>query len=52
MHGQIDSCRSQRLFDLFGEHSLGADLGEGNVGDLVSGGFDNFDFHFMATLAQ
>jgi hypothetical protein len=52
MHGEIDAAGGKRLFDFFGEHALGADHGEGNVGDLVAGGVDDFDFHFMAARAQ
>src|SRR5271166_5136899 len=52
VHREIYAALGQGLLDLFGEHALGADLGESDVGDLVSGGLDNFDLDFVAAFAQ
>ena len=55
MDGQIDAAGGEGFFDLFGENPLpplGADHGEGNVGDFVAGGVDDFDFNFVAARAQ
>ncbi len=52
MHGEIDFAGGERFFDFFGEHALGANHGEGDVGDLVAGGVDDLDLHFMPALAQ
>jgi hypothetical protein len=50
--GQIDGPGQQRLFDFLGEHALGADLGEGNIGDPVAGGLDDFNFDVMPALLE
>src|ERR1700750_726451 len=47
VYSQVDSPGRQRLFDLLGEHALGADFGEGNVGDLVAGGVDDLDLDLV-----
>ncbi len=52
MHGQINASRSQCLFNFFGEHPLGADHGERDIGNLVAGSVDNFDFHFVPSRTQ
>ena len=52
MHGEIDSAGGEGFFDFFGEHALGADLGERDVGDFVASGMDDFDFDFVAARAQ
>ena len=52
MYGEIDAAFEQRFFDLLGEHALGADLGEGDVENLVAGGLDDFQFDFVSALAQ
>jgi hypothetical protein len=52
MHCQINAARGQCFFNFFGEHSFGANFGEGNVGDFVAGGLDDFNFNFVATLAK
>ena len=52
MHGEIDASGGEGFFDFFGEHALGADHGEGDVGDFVAGGVDDFDFDFVAAGAQ
>ena len=52
MHRKIDAAFGQRFFNLFGEHALGADLGERDVGDLVAGGLDDLDLDFVSALAQ
>src|SRR6266704_2635060 len=50
--GQIDAAVSEGFFNLFGEHSFCADFGEGDVGDLVTSGVDNFDFYLMPIFAE
>ena len=45
---EIDAVFGQRFFNFLGEHALGADLGEGNIGNFVAGGLDDFDFDFVA----
>ena len=52
MHGQIHPPFGQCLFDLLGEHPLGADLGKGHVGDLVARGLDDLQLDLVPTLAQ
>src|SRR5580698_2405491 len=52
MHSQIDAALGQRFFDLLGEHSLGADFGQSDVGNLVARGLDDFDLDFVSLLAQ
>jgi len=52
VHGEVDAPGGESFFDLFGEHAFGADLGEGNVGDFVSGGVDDFDFHLVSAGAE
>src|SRR5579864_8675768 len=49
MNGEVDTPRGKGFFDFFGEHALRTNLGQGNVGDLVAGGMNNFDFNFVAT---
>ena len=52
MHGEIDAFGGQGLFDLLGEHALGANLGESDVGNFVARGVDDFDFNLMSAGAQ
>ena len=52
MHREIDAAFGQRVFDLLGEHALGADLGESDIGDLVAGGLDDLQLDLVAALAQ
>src|SRR4051812_21111685 len=52
MDGEIDFTRSKRFFDLLGEHALGADLRESNVGDPVARGLDDLYLHLVAARAQ
>src|SRR5580693_3219932 len=52
MYCKVDASLGQGLFDLLGEHALGANLGEGNIGDLVAGGLDDFQFDFVTPFAQ
>src|ERR1051326_6236687 len=49
---QIDAPGREGFFDFFGEHALGAYFGEGHVGDLVTGGMNNFNFDFVAAGAE
>src|ERR1700756_1940720 len=52
MYGEVDFAGREGLFDFLGEHALGADHGEGDVGDLVSGGVDTLDFNFVPASTQ
>ena len=52
VHGDVDATLGQRIFNLLGEHALGADLRQSDVGDLVAGGLDDLDFDFVSALAQ
>src|SRR5215475_14045196 len=52
MDGQIDFACGEGFFDFFGEHALRPDLGEGDVGDLVAGGVDDFDLDLVPTGTQ
>src|SRR5712671_1883891 len=57
MHRQIDTASGQRFLNLLGENSLaksalGADLAQGNIGDLVAGGVNDFDFDVVTPGAQ
>jgi hypothetical protein len=52
MHRQIDGLRQQRIFNLPGEHALGADRGEGDVLHAVAGGADDVDRNFMPQRAH
>src|SRR5881394_2727309 len=52
MYRQIDASRGERLLDFFGEHSLGADLRQRNVNDLVAGGGDDFNLDLVILPAQ
>ena len=47
----IAEC-DERLFDLFCEHSLGANLRQRDVGDLVARRLDDFDFDLVSARAQ
>jgi len=50
--GEIDAAFDEGLFDLFGEHAFGADLGEGDLLQPVAGGADDLDGDFVALGAQ
>ena len=52
MHREIDAAGGEGFFNLLGEHSLGSDLGQCDVGNLVAGGVDDFNFDFMPPPAQ
>jgi hypothetical protein len=57
MHGEIDEAGGEGFFDFFREYSfaksaLSADLGQRNIGDLVAGGMNNFNFDFMSARAE
>src|ERR1700745_2569148 len=49
---KINTLLGQRLLDLFGEHALGANFGESDIENLVSGGPDDLEFDLVALLAQ
>ena len=46
--GEIGAAVEQRFFDFLGEETLGADLGQRHVGDLVAGGLDDLDAALVA----
>src|SRR6202034_770127 len=55
--GEIDAASGESLFDFLGENSfaeptLRTDHGQGDVGDLIATGVDDFDFDFVAAGAQ
>src|SRR5271157_174445 len=52
VHREVDAPFAERLFDLFGEHAFGADLGECYVSNLVASRLYDLDFHFVTALAQ
>ena len=52
MHREIDPLLRQRFLDFLGEHALGADLGESDIGDPVAGGLDDFNFDVMPALLE
>src|ERR1700692_622767 len=52
MYGKIDVAVGEGFFNFFCEHALGADHGEGNVGNFVTGSMDDFDFDLVAARAQ
>jgi len=51
MHRQIDASGSKSFFDLLREHALCTDLGQGDVGNLVAGCVDDFNFNIVAASA-
>ena len=52
MHREVHAAFGQRLFNLFSEHSLGADFGQSNVGNFVARSLDDFEFDFMPLSTQ
>jgi len=50
--GEVDAAFEERVLDFLGEEALGADAGEGDVGDLVAGGLDDFEFGFYTELGE
>ena len=42
----------QRFLNLLGEHALGADLGESDIGDSVAGRLDDFNFDLVPALLK
>src|SRR4051794_22794937 len=52
MHREVDTLLRERLFNLFGEHALGSDLGECDLGYFVARGLDDLDRDFMALSSQ
>jgi hypothetical protein len=50
--GKMDAALFKSLFNLFGEHSFGTDLGEGYFLQAVAGGLDDFDFYGVALAAE
>src|ERR1017187_9119527 len=52
VHSEINPVFDQGFLNFLGEHALGADFSEGNVGDFIAGGLDDLEFHGMALSAQ
>ena len=52
VHGQIDATFGKRLLNFLGEHSLGADLGERHVSNLIARGLDDFKLDLVSLLAE
>ena len=52
VHREIDAVFRQRFLNFLGEHALGADLGKGDIGDLVAGGLDDFNFDVVPALLE
>ncbi len=48
----IHAISRQRFLNFLGEHALGADLGQRDIGNLVAGGFDDFNFDLVSTLLE
>ena len=52
VHREIDALLGQRFLNFLGEHALGADLGEGDIGDPVAGGLDDLNFDVVPALLE
>src|SRR5579864_333288 len=52
VHREIDAAGGECLFDFFGEHSLGADLGKSDVGDFVTGGMDDLNLDLVTAATE
>src|ERR1035441_685391 len=52
MHGEVSTGVNSGRFDFFGEHALGADFRQRNIGDFIAGGLDDLKLHRMALGAQ
>ena len=52
MHREIDAAFGQRLFDFLGEHALGTDLRQSDVGNLVTGCLYDLELDFVSALAH
>jgi hypothetical protein len=52
VYGEINAAFKERFFNLLGEHALSADLGKGNVEDLVTGGLDDFNLDFVTLFTK
>ncbi len=42
VHREVNTVFDKSFFDFLGEHALGADFGERNVGDFIARGLDDF----------
>src|SRR3954471_20418127 len=49
---EVHLAGCKRIFDLFGEHPLGADLRERNFSDPVAGGLDDLYLDVVTARAQ
>ena len=52
VYREIDPILGQGFLDLLGEHALGADFGEGDIGDLVAGGLDDLNLNLVPCFAS
>jgi hypothetical protein len=52
VYGEVNAAFGEGFLNLLGEHSLGADLSESDFLEAVAGGFDDFDFDFVAPGAK
>src|ERR1700730_5060915 len=52
VHREVNTIVDESLFDFLGEHTLRANLREGDVGDFIAGGLDDLQFHGMALGAE
>ena len=50
--GEINSAIRERFLDLFDEHALRSDFGEGHIGDFVAGSVDDLDFDLVIAVAK
>ncbi len=51
VHRQVHLPRQERLFDLLDEQALAADLGQGDVLNLIPGGLDDHQLHPAGRMA-
>src|ERR1035438_3790099 len=52
MHSKIDCAHVEGFLNLFGEHSFGADLREGDFLKAITGGLDDLDFDAVTLAAK
>ena len=51
-HGEVHAVLGQRFLNFLGEHALGADLGQSDIGNLVAGGLDDLNFDLVSALLE
>src|SRR5258706_9050023 len=52
VHRKVDAIFRQRLFNLFGKHTLGTDLRQSHIQYLVASGFDDLDLDLVGMRAK